>query len=108
MINLNSKDVFITPKPERLIQRIIHLATNPVDLVLDSFASSGTTGAVAHKMGKRWIMTELGDHCHTHIVPRMEKVINGEDPGGVTEDVNWKGGGGFMVNKLISHKIKQY
>jgi len=69
--------VFSTPKPERLLQRIIHLATNPGDWVLDSFAGSGTTGAVAHKMGRRWIMVELGEHCHTHIIPRMKKVIDG-------------------------------
>ena len=61
-------DIFSTPKPERLLQRIIRIASNPGDLVLDSFAGSGTTGAVAQKMGRRWIMVELGDHCHTHIV----------------------------------------
>ena len=59
----------ITPKPEGLLERLIHIATNPGDLVLDSFAGSGTTGAVAHKMGRRWIMVELGEHCHTHIIP---------------------------------------
>ena len=63
--------------------------------VLDSFAGSGTTGAVAHKMGRRWIMVELGEHCHTHIIPRLKKVIDGDDTGGVTEAVGWKGGGGF-------------
>jgi len=66
-------EAFDTPKPERLLQRIIHIATNPGDLVLDSFAGSGTTGAVAHKMGRKWIMVELGDHCHTHIQPRLQK-----------------------------------
>ena len=71
----NSKDVFSTPKPEKLLERITYLATNPGDLVLDSFAGSGTTGAVAHKMGRRWIMVELGEHCHTHIIPRLKKVI---------------------------------
>jgi adenine-specific DNA-methyltransferase len=76
---------FDTPKPERLLYRVIHIATNPGDLVLDSFAGSGTTGAVAHKMGRRWIMIELGEHCHTHIIPRLQKVIDGEDPGGITE-----------------------
>jgi adenine-specific DNA-methyltransferase len=75
---------FETPKPERLLERIIHLSTSPDDLVLDSFAGSGTTGAVAHKMGRRWIMIELGEHCHTHIIPRLKKVIDGEDLGGVT------------------------
>jgi len=94
------KDAFDTPKPERLLHRIITLATNPGDWVLDSFAGSGTTGAVAHKMGRRWIMVELGEHCHTHIIPRLKKVIDGEDPGGITKAVNWKGGGGFRYYRL--------
>ena len=68
--------------------------------MLDSFAGSGTTGAVAHKMGRRWIMAELGEHCDTHIVPRLKKVINGDDPGGITEAVGWKGGGGFRYYRL--------
>lgn len=76
------------------------LATNPGDLVLDSFAGSGTTGAVAHKMGRRWIMVELGEHCHTHIIPRLKKVIDGEDKGGITESVGWQGGGGFRYYRL--------
>ena len=96
----NTKDVFDTPKPEKLVQRIIHLATNPGDLVLDSFAGSGTTGAVAHKMGRRWIMVELGEHCHTHIIPRLQKVIDGEDQGGISKAVNWQGGGGFRYFRL--------
>ncbi len=95
----NEKDVFETPKPERLIERILYLATNPGDLVLDSFAGSGTTGAVAHKMGRRWIMVELGEHCHTHIIPRMKKVIEGKDPGGITSLVNWKSGGDYSFIK---------
>lgn len=70
------------------------------DLVLDSFAGSGTTGAVAHKMGRRWIMVELGEHCHTHIIPRLKKVIDGEDKGGVTEATGWRGGGGFRYFRL--------
>jgi adenine-specific DNA-methyltransferase len=93
-------DSFATPKPERLLQRIIHIATNPGDLVLDSFAGSGTTGAVAHKMGRRWIMVEMGEHCRTHIVPRLQKVIDGADPGGVTEATGWTGGGGFRFLRL--------
>ena len=88
-------EAFITPKPERLLYRVIHIASNPGDLVLDSFAGSGTTGAVAHKMGRRWIMVELGEHANTHIIPRLRKVIDGEDSGGVTDVTNWKGGGGF-------------
>jgi adenine-specific DNA-methyltransferase len=91
---------FATPKPERLLWRIIEIATNPCDLVLDSFAGSGTTGAVAQKMGRRWIMVELGDHIHTHIIPRLQKVIDGDDPGGVTGATNWKGGGGFRYFRL--------
>ncbi|MHB0764827.1 site-specific DNA-methyltransferase [Stutzerimonas sp. NM35] len=91
---------FSTPKPERLLQRVLHIATNPGDLILDSFAGSGTTGAVAHKMGRRWIMVELGEHCHTHIIPRLRKVIDGEDKGGITENVGWQGGGGFRYYKL--------
>lgn len=101
MINLyGARDVFDTPKPERLLKRILEIATNPNDLVLDSFAGSGTTGAVAHKMGRRWIMVELGNHCHTHIIPRLQKVINGEDQGGISKAVNWQGGGGFRYYKL--------
>lgn len=76
--------IFDTPKPERLIQRILQIATNPGDLVLDSFLGSGTTAAVAHKMGRRWIGIELGDHCYTHCLPRLKKVIDGEDEGGIT------------------------
>ena len=92
--------VFDNPKPEALLERVIHIATTPGDLVLDSFAGSGTTGAVAHKMGRRWIMVELGEHCHTHIVPRLQKVIDGQDPGGVTQATGWQGGGGFRYYEL--------
>ena len=88
-------EVFQTPKPERLVKRVLELASEPGDIVLDSFAGSGTTGSVAHKMGRRWIMVELGEHAHTHIIPRLKKVIDGEDPGGVTKATGWKGGGGF-------------
>jgi adenine-specific DNA-methyltransferase len=94
------KASFETPKPEGLMNRILQIATNPGDLVLDSFAGSGTTGAVAHKMGRRWIMVELGEHCHTHIVPRLQKVIDGQDPGGVTQACAWQGGGGFRYYEL--------
>jgi adenine-specific DNA-methyltransferase len=92
--------LFGTPKPERLMERILTLATNPGDLVLDSFLGSGTTAAVAHKMGRRWIGIELGEHCHTHCLPRLKKVVDGADPGGITEAVGWKGGGGFRYYKL--------
>ena len=87
-------------KPERLIERILKISTSPGDLVLDSFAGSGTTGAVAHKMGRRWIMVELGEHCHTHIIPRLRKVIDGTDQGGISKAVNWQGGGGFRYYRL--------
>ncbi len=106
-VSLFSDDVFGTPKPELLMRRVILIATNPGDLVLDSFAGSGTTGAVAHKMGRRWIMIELGEHCHTHIIPRMKKVIDGEDPGGVTETCDWKGGGGFRYYSLAPSLLKE-
>ena len=98
---------FDTPKPERLIERVLEIATNPGDLVLDSFAGSGTTGAVAHKMGRRWIMVELGEHCHTHIIPRLKKVIDGEDKGGITEAVGWKGGGGFRYYRLAPSLLEK-
>ena len=103
--SFNDIDVFDTPKPERLLFRILELATTPGDLVLDSFAGSGTTGAVAHKMGRRWIMVELGEHCHTHIIPRLKKVIDGEDPGGITKAVDWQGGGGFRYYRLAPSLI---
>lgn len=76
------------------------MCTREGDLVLDSFGGSGTTAAVAHKMKRRWISIELGDHCHTHIIPRLEKVIDGEDQGGISKSVNWQGGGGFRYYKL--------
>ncbi|MBT9100528.1 site-specific DNA-methyltransferase [Methylovulum psychrotolerans] len=101
------QNTFETPKPERLLQRIIYISTNPNDLVLDSFAGSGTTGAVAHKMGRRWIMIELGEHCHTHIIPRLKKVIDGEDPGGISKAVNWQGGGGFRYYSLAPSLLEQ-
>lgn len=100
-------DPFGTPKPEKLIQRVLQLGSDPGDLVLDSFAGSGTTGAVAQKMGRRWIMIEQGEHCHTHIIPRLQKVIDGADPGGVTETTEWKGGGGFRYFRLAPSLIER-
>jgi adenine-specific DNA-methyltransferase len=94
-------------KPERLIKRCFELTTVPGDLVLDSFAGSGTTGAVAQKMGRRWIMVELGEHCHTHIIPRLQKVVDGEDKGGITEAVGWKGGGGFRYYHLAPSLLEK-
>ena len=105
--SFNDEDPFTTPKPERLLERILCIATSAGDLILDSFAGSGTTGAVAHKMGRRWIMVELGEHCHTHIIPRMQKVINGEDPGGITQAVSWKGGGGFRYYRLAPSLLEK-
>jgi adenine-specific DNA-methyltransferase len=101
------EEAFSTPKPERLLERIIHIATNSGDLVLDTFAGSGTTGAVAHKMGRKWIMVELLDHCHTHIIPRMRKVIDGTDQGGISKALGWKGGGGFRYYKLAPSLLRQ-
>jgi adenine-specific DNA-methyltransferase len=98
---------FVTPKPERLLRRVLDLSTEPGDLVLDSFAGSGTTGAVAQKMGRPWIMVELGDHCHTHIIPRLNKVIEGQDSGGVTEATDWKGGGGYRYFRLAPSLLEQ-
>ena len=105
--SFNPEHPFDTPKPERLAQRIVELATNPGDWVLDSFGGSGTTGAVAHKMGRRWIMVELGEHCHTHIIPRLKKVVDGADPGGITEAVGWKGGGGFRYYRLAPSLLEK-
>lgn len=90
---------FGTPKPERLIERALHIATNPGDLVLDSFLGSGTTAAVAHKMGRRWIGIEMGEHARTHCLPRLRKVVEGEQ-GGVSKAVGWTGGGGFRFARL--------
>lgn len=96
---------FDTPKPERLIERVIRVATDQGDIVLDSFAGSGTTGAVAHKMGRKWIMIELGNHCDNVVLPRLQKVITGEDQGGISKAVNWQGGGGFRYYKLAPSLI---
>ncbi|MCX5814334.1 MAG: site-specific DNA-methyltransferase [Proteobacteria bacterium] len=104
---ISDLEQFETPKPERLLKRVIDIASSPDDIVLDSFAGSGTTGAVAHKMGRRWIMVELGEHCHTHIIPRMKKVIDGEDPGGITKVVDWKGGGGFRYFRLAPSLLEK-
>lgn len=94
------KAPFDTPKPERLIKRVLEVATKEGDLVLDSFLGSGTTAAVAHKMGRRWIGIELLDHCYTNCAPRMNMVIDGEDQGGITKAVGWKGGGGYRFFEL--------
>lgn len=92
-------DDFLTPKPERLIRQVLEIASEAGDLVLDSFIGSGTTVAVAHKMGRRYIGIELGDHARTHCLPRLQKVIDGEQ-GGISEAVGWQGGGGFRFYTL--------
>ncbi len=96
---LMTDNPFSTPKPEALIQRIIHIASGIGDIVLDSFLGSGTTAAVAHKMDRHWIGVEMGNHAVTHCLPRLQKVIDGEQ-GGISEDIGWKGGGGFQFVKL--------
>lgn len=100
MALFGKNNIFDTPKPETLIERIIHIASNPGDLILDSFLGSGTTAAVAHKMGRRWIGVEMGEHAYTHCKVRMDKVISGEDKGGVTKSENWQGGGGYRFYEL--------
>ena len=87
-------------KPEILLKTILQHFSEPGDWVLDSFAGSGTTGAVAHKMGRRWIMVELGDHSYSHIIPRMRGIVSGADKTGISKDVNWSGGGGFKFYRL--------
>ncbi len=103
----NNEEVFATPKPERLIQRILTLASNENDLILDSFIGSGTTAAIAHKMNRKWIGIELGEHCHTHCLPRLQKVADGTDQGGISKSVKWKGGGGFRYYYLAPSLLKK-
>ncbi len=102
----NNEEVFSTPKPERLLQRILTLGSNEKDWVLDSFLGSGTTAAVAQKMNRKWIGIELGEHCHTHCIPRLQKVCDGTDQGGISpnvpsrergQGVGWKGGRWFQI-----------
>lgn len=92
--------VFETVKPEQLIRRVLEIATDEGDIVLDSFLGSGTTAAVAHKMVRSWIGIEMGEHARTHCLPRLEKVVKGEDPGGISSEVGWSGGGGFRFLEL--------
>lgn len=95
----DEETTFTTPKPEGVVWNVLRVATNPGDLVLDSFLGSGTTAAVAHKMGRRWIGIEMGEHAQTHCLPRLEKVVAGE-AGGISAAVNWAGGGGFRFFQL--------
>lgn len=94
-------------KPESLIKRVIELSTEVGDIVLDSFAGSGTTAAVAHKMNRKWITVELGEQCDTHILPRLKAVIDGSDQDGISKAVNWQGGGGFRYYKLAPSLLEQ-
>jgi adenine-specific DNA-methyltransferase len=104
---VESEDVFATPKPERLIQRVIQLGSNEGDIVLDIFGGSGTTLCVAHKMKRRWIGVELGEHCDTNIIQRITKVLKGEDKGVVARELDWRGGGSFKYYHLGPSIIRQ-
>lgn len=103
----NSESVFATPKPERLLERILTLGSNTGDLVLDSFLGSGTTAAVAQKMGRRYIGIELGDHAYTHCYPRLKQVTDGTDQGGISKAQNWHGGSGFKFYELAPSLLKE-
>ena len=104
---LDFDTLFDTPKPERLIERVLTLGSNPGDIVLDSFLGSGTTAAVAQKMGRRYIGIELGNHAYTHCVPRLKKVTDGTDQGGISKSQNWKGGSGFKFYELAPSLLKE-
>ena len=97
---------FSYPKPENLIKTLLEMSTTNGDIVLDSFLGSGTTAAVAHKMGRRWIGIELGNHAYTHCYKRLKAVVDGEQ-GGISKDVNWKGGGGFKFYELAPSLIEK-
>ncbi len=94
-------------KPESLVGRVIELLSNPGDIILDSFLGSGTTAATAHKMDRHWIGIELGNHCYTHCIPRLNSVIDGTDNGGITKDINWQGGGGYKFYELAPSLIEK-
>ena len=104
---LEFDSVFDTPKPERLIERVLTLGSNEGDIVLDSFLGSGTTAAVAQKMGRRYIGVEMGNHAYTHCAVRLKKVIDGTDQGGISKAQNWKGGGGFRFYELAPSLLKE-
>jgi adenine-specific DNA-methyltransferase len=106
-ISLFGQNSFPYPKPEKLLYTLINSVTEDGDWVLDSFLGSGTTAAVAHKMNRKWIGIELGEHCHTHCIPRLKKVCDGTDQGGISESVDWKGGGGFKYYYLAPSLLKQ-
>lgn len=104
---INKDEIFGTPKPERLIERVLTLGSNEGDIVLDSFLGSGTTAAVAQKMGRRYIGVEMGNHAYTHCAVRLKKVIDGTDQGGVSKAQNWNGGGGFRFYELAPSLLKE-
>lgn len=104
---IDSISVFGTPKPERLIERVLTLGSNEGDLVLDSFLGSGTTAAVAHKMGRKYIGIEMGDHAYTHCKVRLDKVIDGSDQGGISKSVDWQGGGAYKFYELAPSLINK-
>ncbi len=107
VIKFNSKDIFETPKPERLIERIIHIASNPGDIVLDSFLGSGTSSAVAMKKGRQFIGIEIGKHAETHCAPRLRSCVDGES-GGISNSANWQGGSGYRFFRLGEAVFDEY
>ena len=107
MLELFPDNPFSTPKPEKLIRRILDIATEEGDFVLDSFAGSGTTGAVAHKVHRKWIMVELEETIHSHIIPRLTGIVNGSDVIGISESIKWKGGGGFRFYNLAPSLLEK-
>ena len=104
---LFGKTPFDTPKPEKLISIVLQIATNQGDLVLDSFLGSGTTAAVAHKMGRRYIGIEMGEHAYTHCKKRLDMVVSGEDKGGISKAVKWENGGGYRFYELAPTLINK-
>ena len=104
---LEFESIFDTPKPERLIERVLTIGSNEGDIVLDSFLGSGTTAAVAQKMGRRYIGVEMGNHAYTHCAVRLKKVIDGTDQGGISKAQNWNGGGGFRFYELAPSLLKE-
>ncbi len=107
IIKLFPDDIFDTPKPERLIQRVVELGSQPGDWVLDSFLGSGTTSAVAHKNGRKHIGIEFGEHANTHCLSRLKKVVDGNDGLKLSEELDWKGGGGFKFYNLASSLLRK-
>lgn len=100
---IKTAELFKTPKPERLLAHILQVGSQPGDLVLDFFLGSGTTAAVAHKMARRWVGIEIEtNNIEDYVIPRLTKVVNGDDPGGITDDADWEGGGGFRVLEVSS------